>query len=152
MNKKDIQIIRALQRNGRLTNQDLAEQVNLSASPCLRRVRMLEESGVIRGYTALVDQKAYGLPLTVFIRIRLARHNEQEVARFEQRIGLIDEIVDCYMMSGDADYLLRVIARDLDAYERFVRGTLHTLPGIALIDSSFAYSIVKQTNVFPQVT
>ena len=149
MDAKDRQIIRALQISGRLTNQELSEKVNLSPSPCSRRVRALEESGVITGYTALVDQKAYGLPLTVFIRIRLEHHSKEDVARFEQGVRQIDEILDCFLMTGVADYLLRVIVANLDAYEGFVRTRLHTIPGIASIDTSFAYGTVKQTQVYP---
>lgn len=149
MDHKDIQIIRALQENGRLTNQDLSEIVNLSPSPCLRRVRLLEERGIIKGYTAQVDQAAYGLPLTVIVRIGLERHNEEVVRKFEERIRHIDEILDCYMMSGDADYMLRVVVRDLAAYEDFVRHTLHRLPGITSIDTSFAYGVIKQSNILP---
>ncbi|MCA8907697.1 MAG: Lrp/AsnC family transcriptional regulator [Rhodospirillaceae bacterium] len=149
MDAKDRQIIRALQISGRLTNQELSEKVNLSPSPCSRRVRALEESGVITGYTALVNQKAYGLPLTVFVRIRLEHHSKEAVARFEQGIQRIDEILDCFLMTGVADYLLRVIVANLDAYEGFVRTRLHTIPGIASIDTSFAYGTVKQTQVYP---
>lgn len=151
MDAKDRQIIRALQVNGRLTNQELSEKVNLSPSPCSRRVHALEERGVIAGYTALVNQKAYGLPLTVFIRIRLDQHSKESVARFERGVTEIDEILDCFLMTGVADYLLRVIVADLDAYESFVRNRLHAIPGIASIDTSFAFGIVKQTQVYPPV-
>lgn len=150
MDIKDYQIIRALQENGRLSNQELAERVNLSPSPCLRRVRLLEERGVIRGYAALVDQKAYGLPITVFVRIRLDQHNETVVRGFEARVEAADEILDCYLMTGGADYLLRVVTTDLDDYERFVRQTLHAIPGIASIDTSFAFGVVKRRQIFPE--
>ena len=112
---------------------------------------MLEARGVIRGYAAQVDQKAYGLPITVFVRIRLDQHSEAVVRGFETRIAAADEILDCYLMTGDADYLLRVVATDLDAYERFVRQTLHAIPGIASIDTSFAYGVVKHRQVFPEL-
>ena len=149
MDAKDFKIIQALQADGRLTNQDLAERVGLSPSPCLRRVKMLEEAGVVRGYTALVDQKRYGLPLTVFVRIGLERHSHQIVQGFEARVTAIPEILDCYLMTGGADYLLRVVAKDLDDYERFVRQQLHAIPGIASIDTSFAYGHVKHSQVLP---
>lgn len=151
MDQKDVQIVRALQKDGRLTNQDLSEQVNLSPSPCLRRLRLLEEEGVLKGYTALVDQKAYGLPLTVFIQIKLHMHNKDAVQAFEDRVMTIPEIMDCYIITGGSDYLLRVLCKDLDGYEFFVRETLHNLPGIASIDTSFAYSVVKQSHVYPDV-
>ncbi|WP_099447453.1 Lrp/AsnC family transcriptional regulator [Caulobacter sp. B11] len=149
MDLKDRQIIRELQKDGRITNQELAERVNLSPSPCLRRLRLLEEAGVIRGYTALVDQKAYGLPITVFLRIRLDRHGEPVIKVFEQAIGRIDEVLDCFLLAGGDDYLLRVIVASLEAYEDFMRRKIHAIPGIASIDTSFAYGVVKQTRVFP---
>lgn len=149
MDAKDRQIIRELQKDGRITNQDLADRVNLSPSPCLRRLRLLEEAGVIKGYTALVDQKAYGLPITVFIRVRLERHGEAVVRTFEEHVGRIDEVLDCYLLAGGDDYLLRVIVASLEAYEDFIRRKLHAIPGVASIDTSFAYGVVKQTRVFP---
>jgi len=152
MDSKDRQIIRELQRDGRLSNHELAERVNLSPSPCLRRLRNLEKSGVIQGYTALIDQKAYGLPITVFIRIRLEHHSRQAVQTFEENIANIDEILDCYLMTGGADYLLRVIVESLEAYEHFIRDQIHEIPSIASIDTSFAYGTVKQTRVFARRT
>jgi len=149
MDAKDRQIIRELQKDGRITNQDLADRVNLSPSPCLRRLRLLEEAGVIKGYTALVDQKAYGLPITVFIRVRLERHGEAVVRTFEEHVARIDEVLDCYLLAGGDDYLLRVIVASLEAYEDFIRRKLHAIPGVASIDTSFAYGVVKQTRVFP---
>ncbi len=149
MDIKDRQIIRELQLDGRLTNQELAERVNLSPSPCLRRLRNLEQSGAIQGYTALVDQKAYGLPVTVLIRIRLERHSEETIRVFEGKVAHIDEILDCYLMTGDVDYLLRVIVESLEAYEDFIRRKIHTIPGVASIETSFAYGIVKQSRVYP---
>ncbi|WP_392336795.1 Lrp/AsnC family transcriptional regulator [Loktanella salsilacus] len=149
MDRKDRQIIAALQRNGRLTNQDLAEQVNLSPSPCLRRTRALEERGVIKGYTAIVDEKAYGLPVTALVRISLERHTGAVVDLFEKKVRETAQILDCYVITGSEDYLLRVLVEDLAGYEAFVRTKLHNIPGIASIDSSFAYGILKQSTVFP---
>ena len=149
MDSKDRQILRELQADGRLTNQDLSERVNLSPSPCLRRVRLMEEQGVIRGYTALVDQKAWGLPVTVFIRIKLERHGDDAVKAFEHAIIGMPQVMDCWLMTGRSDYLLRVIAADLDDYERFVRRELHRVPGSASIDTSFAYGSVKHAQVLP---
>lgn len=148
MDAKDHQIIRELQRDGRLSNHELAERVNLSPSPCLRRLRNLEKAGIILGYTALIDQKAYGLPITVFIRIRLEHHSQESVQTFEQNVAGIDEILDCYLMTGGIDYLLRVIVESLEDYETFIREKIHRIPSIASIDTSFAYGIVKQTRVF----
>ena len=149
MDTKDTQIIRTLQENGRLSNQDLADKVNLSPSPCLRRVKNLEASGLIKGYTALIDQKAYGLSLTVFLRIKLDRHSEDTVQAFERAVERIDNILDCYVITGEADYHLRVIVESLEAYEQFIRTRVQRLPGVASIDSSFAYGTVKQAHVFP---
>lgn len=149
LDKKDRQIIRALQGNARVTNQALAELVNLSPSPCLRRVRVLEESGVIRGYTAEIDQKAYGLPVTAFLRIRLERHSEDTVRKFETRVAKLEEVLECYLLTGPADYLLRVVIASLDAYEDFVRHRIHPIGGIASLDTSFVYGTVKRTGVFP---
>jgi Lrp/AsnC family leucine-responsive transcriptional regulator len=152
MDSKDREIIKALQRNGRLTNQALAAQVNLSPSPCLRRTRALEEKGVIKGYTAIVDERAYGLPVTALVRIRLSSHTGDVVKLFEKKVHETEQILDCYVITGSEDYLLRVLVEDLKSYEEFVRHKLHNIPGIASIDSSFAYGVLKQSNVFPVVT
>jgi len=148
MDKKDLQIIYELQRDGRLSNHELAERVNLSPSPCLRRVRNLEKSGVIQGYTALIDQKAFGLPITIFVRIRLERHSTETARTFEQAISKTDEVLDCHLMTGDSDYLLRVIVESLEAYEVFVREKMHRIPNIASIETSFAYGVIKQSRAF----
>jgi len=149
MDDKDRQIIRELQADGRLSNQDLADRVNLSPSPCLRRLRNLEATGVITGYTALIDQKACGLPITAFIRIRLERHSEAVVNTFDDHIAGIDEVLDCYLLAGGDDYLLRVIVGSLEAYEDFIPRRIHAIPGVASIATSFAYGVVKQNRVFP---
>ena len=152
MDSKDRQILKELQADGRLSNQDLSERVNLSPSPCLRRLRLLEEAGTITGYTALVDQKAWGLPVTVFIRIKLERHSDDAVQAFEKAIIAMPQVMDCWLMTGRSDYLLRVIAADLDDYEQFVRRELQRVPGIASIDTSFAYGRVKHAQVLPDVS
>ncbi len=149
MDSKDKQIIRMLQRQGRITNQDLADAVNLSPSPCLRRVKNLEASGVIKGYNADVDAAAYGLPITVFVRIRLERHNESVVQKFEKQVRMIEEVLECHVLTGAMDYQLRVLVSDLDAYESFIRNRIHPIGGIASIDTSFVYGTVKKTAVFP---
>ena len=149
MDGKDRQIIRALQANGRMTNQDLADAVNLSPSPCLRRLRNLEATGAITGYGAEVDAKAYGLPVTVFVRIKLERHNEEDVQRFERAVMRIDEVLECHVLTGATDYQLRVVVSDLEAYEDFIRTRIHPIGGIATIDTTFVYGTVKKTGVFP---
>jgi DNA-binding Lrp family transcriptional regulator len=151
MDAKDRQIIKALQKHGRLSIQELSEQVNLSPSPCLRRVRALEDKKIITGYTATVDEKAYGLPITAFVQIRLQTHVESVVDEFEKKIRSVDSILDCYLMTGDHDYLLRVLVESLQDYEKFVRQHLHSIPGIAAIQTSFTYGLVKRSAVFPSV-
>ncbi len=146
---KDRQIIRELQGNGRLTNLELAERVNLSPSPCLRRVRLLEEAGVIAGYSADIDARAAGLQITAFIQITLQRHERDVVDNFEKRIREIDEILECFLLTGEADYLLRVIVADLDAYERFVRKRLQAIAGIGSIATSLVYGKVKSSRILP---
>ena len=150
MDRMDYSILRELQLDGRLSNQELAERVRLTPSPCLRRVRMLEERGVIRGYTAIVDPKALGYPITVFVRITLAKHDTATVAEFEHRVRDIDEIMDCFLMTGQRDYLMRVIATSLEGYERFIRDVIHQIPGIGSIDTSFAYGTVKHAMTLPE--
>ena len=147
----DRKIIRALQRNGRITNLDLAAEVNLSPSPCLRRLRNLEKSEVIKGNNVDVDTTAYGLPVTFMVRISLEKHSEDIVSRFEARMKVIPEILECLVMTGISDYLLRVVVRDLEDYERFVRARLHPIDGISSIDTSFVYGVVKRTHILPDV-
>ena len=150
MDSKDRQILRALQRNGRMTNQDLAEEVSLSPSPCLRRLRNLEVSGAIRGFNADVDPVAYGLPITAFVNVRLERHNKETVQHFERSVAQIDEVMECFVLTGGTDYFLKVMVSGLDTYEDFIRNRLQTIGGIGSIDTSFVYSVVKKTSVFPQ--
>ena len=149
MDRIDAKIVRALQEDGRLTNQDLAEKVGLSPSPCLRRVRNLEADGVIQGYSALVDQKACGYPITCFVRIRLSIHTEDTIQKFEKIVNDTPEILDCYLMAGGPDYQLRVVTGSLDEYEELVRKTFQKLPGIASVETSFAYGVVKKSRVLP---
>ena len=151
MDQKDRQIIRALQENGRMTNQELADKVGLSASPCLRRLRALESSDIIRGYRVKVDREAYGLPVTVFVRVKLDKHTEKTVTNFEDHVRKIENIIECHVMTGQSDYLLKVVIEDLASYVRFVRKHLHPIGGIASIDSSFAYGEVKNTAVLPRI-
>ena len=145
----DIRILRALQEDGRITIQDLAGKVGLTPSPCLRRVRMLEEAGVIAGYIAKLDQAAVGLAVNVFISIRLERQREDELERFSKAIALWPEVLECYLMTGQRDYLMRVVVADLSAYERFLKEKLTRLTCVASIESSFALGQVKHTHVLP---
>ncbi len=149
MDAIDRKIIRALQHDARLTNQDLAAKVGLSASPCLRRVRKLEQDGILAGYTALVDQEKFGLPINVFVNIRLEKPSPKTIRAFETAIENIDAVVECYLMTGNRDYLLRVVSSDLKSYEHLVRDRLTTIPGVLSLESSFAFGQVKRTNVLP---
>ena len=144
-------ILRELGRDGRISNRELSDRVGLSPSPCLRRLKALEAQGVIRGYHAEIDPDLYGLPITVFIRIRLEKHGEDVVNAFEDKIRAMDNIVECHVMTGASDYLLRVMVADLADYERFVRQQLQRVGGIASIDTSFAYGQVKRRAAFPLV-
>ena len=145
----DQRMLQALQEDGRLTATDLAERVGITTSPCLRRLRILEDAGIIRGYTALVDQTKIGLPISVFISIKLERQSEEAMERFETAVRRCPEVLECYLMTGPRDYLLRVVAKDLNDYEDFVKGTLTRISGIANIESSFALGQVKHSNSLP---
>lgn len=145
----DRKILAALQADGRATMQELAERVGLSLSSCHRRVRLLESDGVINRYAAMIDQKALGLHVSVFISIKLARQKEEDLARFEKSISKWDEVLECYLMTGNRDYLLRVVATDLASYETFLKTKLTRLDGIASIESSFALSQVKYSIALP---
>jgi Lrp/AsnC family transcriptional regulator, leucine-responsive regulatory protein len=145
----DRKILGLLQEDGRITMQTLAERVGLSLSPCHRRVRLLEERGIISGYVALVDQKALDLHVSVFVSIKLARQREEDLRRFEKAISGWREVLECYLMTGNRDYLLRVVVSDLAAYEAFLKNKLTRVDGIASIESSFALSQVKYSSALP---
>ncbi len=145
----DRKILEVLQRDGRLTNHELAQTVGLSPSPCLRRVRHLESLGVLKGYVALVDATAVGLDITVFIRVALERQEAEALDRFERTVALWPEVMECYLMTGDTDYQLRVVAGSLADYETFLRDKLTRLPGVAKIQSSFAFRPVISRTELP---
>jgi Lrp/AsnC family leucine-responsive transcriptional regulator len=145
----DRKILSLLQQNGRISLADLAAKVGLSASPCLRRVRILEKAGVISRYVAVLDQQAVGLPASVFVSIKLESQREEALNRFTKAIARWPEVLECYLMTGPRDYWLRVVVPDLAAYERFLKQKLTRLEGVASIESSFALEQVKYTNVLP---
>jgi Lrp/AsnC family leucine-responsive transcriptional regulator len=145
----DRKIIAALQADGKITVSELAEKVGLSASPCARRVRLLEQAGVIKGYAAIIDQKKVGLPISAFASIKLERQREESLERFSKAVARWPEVVDCYLMTGQRDYLLRIVARDLEAYEQFLNDKLTRLDGVASIETSFALKQVKRSEVLP---
>ena len=149
LDRIDRRLLGVLQENGRLPVTDLAERVGLTASPCLRRLKILEQAGIIRGYGVHLDQKKVGLPVSVFVSVKLEMQREAALERFEATIRECREVVECYLMTGPRDYLLRVVAQDLEAYERFLKETLTRIDGVASIESSFALTQVKYSNALP---
>ena len=145
----DRKILAILQSNAHATSEQLSEKVGLSPSPCARRVRNLETTGVIRSYVAVVDQVKVGLPISVFASIKLERQREEELDRFANAVQRWPEIVECYLMTGQRDYLLRIVVKDLEAYEAFLKRTLTKLEGVASIESSFALGQVKHAQPLP---
>lgn len=145
----DRRILRALQEDGRMTIQAIADRVGLSASPCLRRIRQMEEAGIIAAYSAVIDQKAVGLPVSVFISIKLERQRAEELDRFGDAIAGWPEVMECYLMTGQFDFLLRVVCADLAAYESFLREKLTQVAGVSSIESSFSLGQVKYSRVLP---
>ena len=145
----DVKIIAAVQDDGRISINDLAERVGLSPSPCARRLRILEEKGIIKGYTAMIDQTKIGLPVSAFASIKLERQREEDLDRFAKAVAGWPEVVDCYLMTGQRDYLMRIVVKDLHAYETFIKSKLTRLEGIASIETSFALDQVKRAEVLP---
>ena len=149
LDRTDLRILHELQANGRLTNVELAARIGLSPSPCLTRVRQLERDGVLRGYVALADPEALGLSMTVFVQVTLERQVEQALRNFESKMDAIPEVMECYLMTGDSDYLVRLVVPDLAALERFILRELSTVPGVANINSSLALKQVKYNTALP---
>jgi DNA-binding Lrp family transcriptional regulator len=145
----DRRILEHLQDNARISNVDLAARVGISASPCWRRVRELEESGVISNYVTLIDAASVGLTVSVFVSVSLEKQVERELGVFQNAIRERPEVMECYLMTGEADFLLRVVVPDLMAYERFLMDHLTRVPGIASIRSSFALKQVKYRTALP---
>ena len=145
----DWKILSLLQSDARISNVDLARKVGLSPSPCLNRVRALEESGYISRYVTLLDPLQVGLKVSVFIQVTLEKQIEPALETFERAIGARPEVMECYLMTGDADYLLRVVVPDLQALERFILEFLSRVPGVGNIKSSFALKQVKYQTALP---
>jgi Lrp/AsnC family leucine-responsive transcriptional regulator len=142
-------ILSILQEDARISNLDLARRVGLSPSPCLRRVRELERSGLVRRHVTLLDPQALGLGVSVFIQVRLDRQIERSLETFEAAVLVRPEVMECYLMTGDSDYLLRVVVPDVPAFERFLVEHLTRVPGVANLRSSFALKQVKYTTALP---
>ncbi|HTO47924.1 MAG TPA: Lrp/AsnC family transcriptional regulator [Burkholderiales bacterium] len=145
----DRRILDRLQEDARLSNVELARAVNLSPSPCLARVRRLEESGLIRRYVTLLDPVKLGLTVSVLVQVTLEKQIEPALEAFEKAIRARPEVMECYLMTGDADYLLRVVVPDVQAFERFILDFLSRVPGVGNIKSSFALKQVKYQTALP---
>lgn len=149
LDRTDLKILDALQTNGRLTNAELAERVGLSLSPCWRRLKRLEESGVITGYQALLDRKALGLGVTAFVRVDIERHTPAMERRFEESIADLDEIVSCHVISGEGAFMLVVMSESLESFSKFALDTLMALPGVKDTRTSFSLKEVKSSTALP---
>lgn len=149
LDRTDLQLLAALQADGRLTNAELAERVHLSPSACLRRVQRLERDGVVAGYAARVDPERLGLGLQAFVRVQLARHDAAAIAAFTGLVEQWDEVIACHALTGDMDYLLHVAVRDLEHFSRFLLDRLLNDAGVADVNSSFVLRTVKAFRGFP---
>ncbi|WP_313953550.1 Lrp/AsnC family transcriptional regulator [Accumulibacter sp.] len=150
LDRYDWQILRVLQQDGRISNQDLAERIGLSPSPCLRRVRALEESGLITGYRALLDAKKLGLSLMALIHISMDRHTPERFTSFDAAIAEIPELLECLLITGqDADYQLKVVVKDMDAYQELLLDRITRIPGVTGVHSSFVLRRVVDRTALP---
>jgi len=149
MDKTDRLILQELQRDGRLSNVELAQRVHLSESATLRRVRALEESGLISRYVALLNAQKTGFPTNVFVNITLHRQDQKDLQAFEEAVRRVPEVMECYLMTGESDYLVRVACRDPADFERLHSQHLTRLPGVARVQSSFALRVVRRSTELP---
>ena len=150
MDTFDRAILRKLQRDGRISNQDLADGVNLSPSPCLRRVRRLEEEGIIEGYTARLNARRLGLKLMAFIHISMDRHTPERFEGFEAAVANFPEVLECHLITGQAaDYLLKVVVEDMDGYQQFLLNNITRIEGVSGVQSSFVLKSPRDTTALP---
>jgi DNA-binding Lrp family transcriptional regulator len=149
LDETDRRILKALQRKGRISNADLSEQVNLSASACHRRVQRLEADGYVRDYVALLDARKMGLPTTVFVEITLSGQADEVLDAFETAVARVPDVLECHLMAGTADYILKIVAEDTEDFARIHRQYLARLPGVAQMQSSFALRTVFKTTALP---
>ncbi len=149
LDQLDRQILRVLQKQGRISNADLSEAVNLSPSACHRRVQRLESDGYIRDYVALLDARKMAVPTTVFVEITLSGQADEVLDAFEKAVARIPDVLECHLMAGSADYLLKVVAENTDDFARIHRQYLARLPGVAQMQSSFALRTVFKTTALP---
>lgn len=149
LESEDHRILSVLQHRGRITNTELADEVAMSTSPCWRRVRRLEDEGVIRGYRAVVDRKRVGFGVMAFMNVQLDRHSEAEQLRFQEEVTKIPQVVGCYVIAGNSDFLLQVVARDLEDYSSFAITKIGRLPGIRAMNTSFVLKELTSPGVLP---
>lgn len=149
MDPTDCKLLVALQRDARQTTAELAESVNLSSSPCWRRVRRLEEEGVIEGYRAVLNRRALGWGVLVFVNVSIDDHSEEEARAFEKAVAALPEIIACWSVAGSADFLMQVVAEDLDTYAEFAMTTMRRLPGIKAMQTTFTLKEVKPPTAWP---
>jgi Lrp/AsnC family leucine-responsive transcriptional regulator len=149
LDRTDLRMLAVLQAEGRVTNAELAERVNLSPSACLRRLQRLESEGVISGYAAQVTPEAVGLGLQAFVRVQLARHESAAIDRFVERLAGWDEVIACHALTGDMDYLMHVYVADLAHFSRFLLDQLLNDAGVADVNSSFVLRTVKRSPSLP---
>ena len=146
----DIKILHELQTNGGLSNQELAEKIGLSASPCSRRVKILEDQGIIENRVTLLDRKKLGLDITAIIQIGMDRHTPDKFDVFESQLKAYDEVIECYLITGqDADYIIKVVVPDMDAFQEFLLNHITTIPGVSSVTSSFVMRRVVDTGALP---
>jgi Lrp/AsnC family leucine-responsive transcriptional regulator len=149
MDQAEQKILRLLQADGRITNVDLANQIGLSESPTFRRVRQLEDSGVITGYAALVDQRKLDLDVTAFVLVTMERQPDSKTESFHACVAAEDHIIECHAMSGSNDYLMKVVARNIDHFSEICMGRILKFPGVLHVESSFSLREIKQSRVLP---
>lgn len=149
LDRQDVVLLNELQRDSHQTVQQLAERVGLSSTPCWKRIKEMEANGVIRGYTALIDREKVGLALCVIAEVNLTRHNEDVVTQFEKEVADCPQIVSCYSTTGQADYVMKVLAPDIKSYERFLHETAFKLPGVTHVRSSVVLKEVKADTRLP---
>jgi Lrp/AsnC family transcriptional regulator len=149
LDKADLRILEVLQHHGNLSAAEVAEKVDMTTSTCWRRITRLEEAGVVKSRVTLLDREKVGLNVTVFSRVKLATHGRDSLAKFEQAVREHPEVLECYTLMGDTDFLLRIVVRDIKAYEAFFLDHLTKLPGVESVHSSIALSTIKETTALP---
>lgn len=149
IDRVDEKILKVLQQDSRTTNLQLSEHIGVSASPCWRRVKRLEDEKIIKGYGVLLDRRKLGLGVMVFIRVSIDSHSEAEAKKFEEKVLELENVVACYSIGGDADFLLQVVSQDLDTYADFSMSTIRRLPGIKEMQSMFILKEIKPFKGFP---